>query len=145
MSDDGEQGFSWQAHPLRERAGRAAAGVLAVAALAVVAGQLMQSIWWSVFTVGFLLLALNRFFFPSRFVIDAEGITASYPVRRLRLRWDELRRFVHGRSGAFLSTRARPSWWDGHRGMLVLFGNEREAVIDRIRARLPEGVGSWAD
>ncbi|MDY7110180.1 MAG: hypothetical protein SYC29_16235 [Planctomycetota bacterium] len=144
MNDDDGQAFSWQAHPLRERAGRAVAGVLVVAALAVVAGQLMQSAWWSMFTIAFLLLALNRFFFPSRFVIDAEGITASYPVRRLRLRWDELRRFAHGRSAAFLSTRARPSWWDGRRGMLVLFGAEREAVIDRIRAHLPEGVGSWA-
>jgi hypothetical protein len=106
MSDDGGQDFSWQAHPLREGPGRAVAGVLAVATLAVLAGQLMQSVWWAVLTVAFLVLALNRFFFPSRFVIDAEGITACYPVRRLRLKWAELRRFAHDKSGAFLSTRA---------------------------------------
>ena len=144
MSDDGGQEFSWQAHPLRERAGRALVGVLAVAALAAAAGQLMQNVWWSALAIAFLLLMLNRFFFPSRFVIDDEGITASYPLKRLRLRWIDLRRFVHDRYGAFLSTRARRSWLDGYRGMHILFGDQREAVIGRIRAHLPEGAGSWA-
>ena len=144
MTTVGQQRFSWQAHPARERAGSAVFGTVAVILLAAAAGQMMQSLWWTIFALALLLIVLNRFFFPSRFAIDAAGITAIYPLRRSRLLWTDLRRFVHDRSGAYLSTRVRRSWLDAYRGMHILFGDQREAVIDRIRAHLPEGVGSWA-
>jgi hypothetical protein len=142
MTTIGQQRFSWQAHPARERAGAAVFGIVVVILLAAAAGQMMQSLWWTIFALALFLVFLNRFFFPSRFVIDEEGITARYPLRRLRLRWTDLRRFVHDRYGAFLSTRARRSWLDGYRGMHILFGDQRQAVLDRIRAHLPEGAGS---
>ena len=104
----------------------------------------MQNPWWGVLGAGIMLAALNRFFFPSHFEIDGEGITAEYPLRRLRLSWKDLRRFCHDRHGGYLSTRARRSWLDGYRGMHVLFGARRDAVIEQIRAHLPEGGGSWA-
>jgi hypothetical protein len=134
--------FSWQAHPARERIGHAAAALVAVMAMGVLSGLLMQSSLWGVLAVALLMLALNRFFFPSRFIIDGEGITAHYPLRRKRLCWTDLRRFARDESGGYLSTRVRPSRLDAYRGMHILFGREREAILTRIREHLPQGTAS---
>lgn len=142
-SDDRVEEFSWRAHPARECAGRATAAVLVIAALAFLAALLMRSSLWGVLAATVLMVALNRFFFPSRFAIDKEGITAHHPLRRQRLRWADLRRFAHDETAGFLSTRSRRSWLDSHRGMNVLFGDQRQSVIARIRGHLPEGARSW--
>ena len=101
-------------------------------------------LWWALLAAVVLVAALNRFFFPSRFVIDDQGITARYFFRRQRLRWDDLRRFAHDRNGGYLSSRSRRSWLDAYRGLHILFGEKRDAVIEHIRDRLPKGGGSWA-
>ena len=142
--DDRVEEFSWRAHPARERVGHATAAVLVIAALAFFAALLMRSTLWGVLSASLLMVALNRFFFPSRYAIDEEGITAHHPMRRQRLRWADLRRFAHDETAGFLSTRVRRSWLDSHRGMNVLFGAEGQAAIARIRGHLPEGARSWA-
>ena len=139
-----EQPFCWDAHPARERTGRAVLGGVVILAFAGLAGALMQSLWWGVFATFLLLVSLNRFFFPSRFTIDGAGITARCPLRRQRLGWDELRRFAVDEHGGYLSTRGRRSWIDAYRGMHIYFGRQRDAVVQRIRSRLPEGGGQWA-
>ncbi|MCP3905709.1 MAG: hypothetical protein GY715_18950 [Planctomycetes bacterium] len=128
--------FAWKAHPAREHAGRAAAAVVVIAALGVLAAVLMTSPWWALLTTAIMLLTLNRFFFPSRFRIDDEGITASYPLRSQRFRWVEGRRFVHGAEAGLLSTRARAARFEPRGSMHVLFGSHRDSVIERIRAHL---------
>ena len=87
----------------------------------------------------FLVVALNRFFFPSRFRIDPEGITARFPFQTQRLRWAEIRRFVVDEHGGYLSTRSKLSRLDAYRGLHILFGRHRQAVIDSIRTHLTKG------
>ena len=128
--------FSWHAHPAVERRGAAlrAAGVILIFAATI--AWSFQSAAWGIFSLVALVAALHRFFFPSRFTIDAEGITARYPLRTLHLDWSAVRRLVTDGRGAYLSTRRRRSWLDGYRGMHVLFGRDRAAVVARLKARL---------
>src|SRR5262245_16098716 len=128
--------YSWSAHPARERVHGLAGAALVIASTAI--GAWISFGWpWALLWVAVLMIALNRFFFPSRFAIDAEGITASYPLRRQRYRWSDLRRFVLDRNGGYLSSRGRRSALDAYSGMHLLFGANRQEVIDRIRARMP--------
>lgn len=129
--------FSWQAHPAGERAG---AAVLGAAIMLAVAGAILvsfRSFAWSGLALVVLLASLNRFYFPSRFRIDRDGIQARYPLRRQQFRWSDVRHFVVDAHGGYLSTRARRSWLDAYRGLHVLFGHERRNVIEHIRAHLP--------
>jgi hypothetical protein len=131
--------FSWQAHPAGERTGAAIIGSLIVAAAAGAIFMSFQNIFWSVLAVLVLVAALNRFYFRSRFIIDQEGITARYPLRSQRCRWDDVRRFLVDAHGGYLSTRSKRSGLDAYRGLHILFGRQRPAVIERIRAHLPKG------
>ncbi len=124
----------WQAHPMRERPGQ---GVLAIGIILVIAGFIyVTAAGAGLALLGSVLLicALNRFFFPSRFTIDEYGITAAYPMRRVRLRWSAVQRFVWDEHGGYLSTRPARSRLDAYRGMHLLFDEaQRQRIIHHIQ------------
>lgn len=128
----------WTSHPARQRPRDAVMAVFVVMMVAGAAGIFGGGSGWAVLAVVVLLLALNRFFFPSRFKIDEQGITASYPIRRQKLKWNRVRRFIHDDNGGYLSTRARRSWTDAYRGMHIQFGDDRRGIIDLINAKVAE-------
>jgi len=131
--------LSWRACPARQRPAAALLAGLAIAAVALACAAL-GGVFWGILAVVVLLVSLNRFFFPSRFVIDSEGVTATYLLGTQRFAWSEIRRFSCDRHGLYLSTRSRRSRLDAYRGLHLLFGGRREEVLCRIRASLaPKG------
>jgi len=130
--DPSAEAFTWRAHPAREHVGRTFGALLVMAALAVAVAFTAQSAIWGVGSFVLLILFLNRYFLPSRFEMDAEGITARFPLVRRRLEWRDVHQVVTGRLGAWLSPRRRPSFYDP-RGVQVLYGPERDAVVSRMR------------
>ncbi len=128
--------MTWRACPAAthpRRAIVAVAGILGIAAMLWTIGPL-ASIGGAILMV----VMLNVFFLTSRFTIDEEGITARYPLRRLHLRWSDVRRCFVDSDGGFLSRRHRPSRWD--RGMNLYFSDRRDEVVAAIYDHLPEGV-----
>lgn len=129
-------GYSWQAHPARQRPTQAALALGIIAMFAVAVLLTTQSIIWAAGSGLLLVSALNRFFLPSRFVIDATGITARYPFKSARLEWDAVRRAHFDTFGGYLSDIATPSRFDAFRGLHVLFGDDRDQAISAIRQRV---------
>ena len=87
-----------------------------------------------------LLLSLNRFFLPTSFAIDGDGITAAWPLKRRHMCWSDLHGFAHDAEGGYLSKQAQPSRWDAMlrgNGMHVLFGTHGNSIAEHIRAHLP--------
>ena len=125
--------FSWRVHPFRERIGVACFAVGVLGAMAWLAAELMQSLWWAVIAFLFLVASLNRFFLPSEFQIDDDGVSVRSFFKVSRLRWPQIRRFSHDEHGGFLSTRTRDSFFNSFQGIHLLFGENREAVVNRIR------------
>ncbi len=115
-----------------------AAGVIAVAAW--LSAEMMQQPAWGVFAALVLLAGCNRFFFPTKYELTEEGISARYPLKTVRYQWPELRRFVYDRTGGFLSPRAKRSFLDEYRGISLLFAQEPQKVVQEICQRLPSGA-----
>ena len=109
-----QQRIEWRSHPAREHTGRAMIGLVIIAGLTAVIFAGFGP-WWALGACVVLLLSLHRFYFPSRFVIDEQGITAAFLLRSRSLRWQDIRRFVHDQNGGYLSTRSRASSAPGSR------------------------------
>lgn len=129
--------YCWQVHPARKRWGTAllTSGLITFAAWLVVG--LMEQPSWGVFAVVVLVVGCNRFFFPTRYEIDNQGITARFPLRTVRYQWVELRRFLYDHSGGFLSPRIRRSPLDEYRGISLLFPDDAQSIIQEIQSHLP--------
>ena len=134
--DSSRTSLVWGVHPARDRVGATCFAAAVVAAMSWLSAAMMQSVWWGALAVVVLFVALRRFFLPSQFRIDAEGITARNSLSRQRYHWSQICRFSCDRRGGYLSTRSRSSVLDIFRGMHLLFGEDRETVVAQIRERL---------
>lgn len=136
VAETGEKTLTWQVHPARERPVAAVLVVLVVASLAWLCAELMQHWSWGLLGAAVLLAALNRFFLPTAYRVDADGVTAHLPGRSRHLRWDEIRRFEYDERGGLLSRRRSRSVLDTARSLPLLFNGNCETIAARIGARL---------
>lgn len=137
---------SWRAWPARKRPGKAAfaAGIILAFAALITSWCLLDgvslafSILAGAAALLVMVLALNRFFFPSSFTIDAHGLTANHPLRGRprRIEWKDVRRFLHDGHGGYLSRRAVASRFDAWQGMHILWDGDRDRLVSAIRARI---------
>jgi hypothetical protein len=136
-----EQSICWRVHPARERPAAMSGALAVIAAFAWLAAEWMEAWAWGLFAAALMIGLLHRFFFPSEFRVNAEGVEARHALHRQRLRWQEIRRFVHDAHGGYLSTRVRPSTLDAFRGMHLMFDGNSEAAVARIRRGLEREGG----
>lgn len=127
--------FCWKAHPARQRLRAAIAAASVIVCLAA-ATAVSFGTWWGIAAAVILIIALNRFCFPSSFEMDHERITARYPLRTQSMKLSDIRRFVHDQHGGYLSTRAKSSRMDAYTGMHLLFDANRAQIIARIEETL---------
>ena len=139
--------MEWTAHPLRECPYRAVLASLVILACGLLVALSISDVTGGVLAGGaamiFLFFMCNRFFLPSSYRMDENGIAVRYPVGTRSLRWEDLRRFPHDQSGGYLSTRIRGGMFDS-RGISVLFAGRGMEIIPRIKACMArsEGAGS---
>jgi hypothetical protein len=127
--------LEWTAHPARERPWTALAVLVAMVVLPAWLVNLCDSFAWSLFASLALLASLHRFFFATFYEITEEGLAARGVFRTRRIRWNDVRRVDVGRFAAWVSSVERPARFEGARGVLVLFGRQRDAVLAELRAR----------
>ena len=143
--DADQRAIHWRVHPAAERPAALALALAVIAVFGWLAADWMEFWAWGLFAAALMIGLLSRFFFPSDYQVDEEGVAARHGLTQQRLRWDEIRRFTHGARGGYLSTRSRPSALDGFRGVHLLFDGNGPAVVNRIQFQLAErSVGGSA-
>lgn len=140
-----EAAFTWSVHPARERPVR----TVLVSGVILLAGRFVQ-LESGLLIAGFgamlvLVLVLQRFFFPSRYRIDAAGLSEFGVWGQRTILWSAVRLAEIGGHGAWISELERRHWREGRRGVHVLFGSQREKITAHLRAHLPETVTPPAD
>ena len=130
---------SWTVHPLRRVPARGLAASGVIVSFCVLVGWAFSSVAWAAFSAAVLLLSTTAFWFPTRYVIDEEGVAFCRLGGERRRPWSDLRRlelFGGPDGGALLSPLPRASALDRVRGVELRWNNNRDAVIDAIRARM---------
>ncbi len=127
----------WTAHPFRERRGAAILGLILIASVTAASYWASGGLVWGYLAAPVLLVSLNRFFMPSRYEMDEAGITARYPFTTCRREWQDVERWASDDHGAILlPKRSGSKRRQRDRGMQILFGTQRTAVLDRLRFHL---------
>ena len=135
-----QQEIKWQAHPASQNFKKAVFAVVVIAILAMLIGVITDSTLWALFSIVILILALQRFFFPSHFIINEKLISANYLLGNKSLQWKYIRRFTHDANGGYLTTRKVASRLDAYRGMHIYFNHNRKVVIPAIEDRIRVAV-----
>jgi hypothetical protein len=140
MSAARREEFEWTAHPARERPWTALGVLVAIVVVPPWLIGFEESFAWSLFAAVLLVLSLHRFYFATYYAMTEEGLTARSLAGRRSVRWGDVTRLEVGRSAAWLSAARGPGWREQRRGVLILFGRQREEVLRRLKERLPAGA-----
>ena len=130
-----EPSLSWRSWPLVDEWPASLAKAALVAVMCAAVGVGFGGAGYALLAAAFLVLSLARFFLPSRFVLDAAGVSRRTPGGRGQLAWAQVRRVVVGQAGVFLSPFEKPSRLDSFRGVFLPFAGNAAEVTEFVRRR----------
>jgi hypothetical protein len=104
------------------------------------------SVFLTLLAAVILIVALWPVFTPTRYLLDAKGVTLTRPFRRDFRPWDKFRRYDVGRLNVLLSPFPSPSRLDSFRGLVLRLAGNRDEVVAFVAKRLQavtEGPDIW--
>ncbi len=131
----GDQSLSWRSWPLADEWPGSLVKAAVVVAMCAAVGVAFGGVGYALLATVFLVLSLARFFLPTRFVLDAAGVTRRSAAGRGQLAWTQIRRVVVGKAGVFLSPFERPSRLDSFRGVFLPFAGNAAEVTEFVRGK----------
>ena len=121
------QSATWVSHPLREEpAAKSAALVVVILGVSLIVGMSFQSGAFAFVALALLVVAMARYFFATRYVLDEAGVGISHLGVRRHYAWAQFRRVARHPNGVFLSTFAKPHRLDPFRGQFLRATNPDE-------------------
>ncbi|MCH9031572.1 MAG: hypothetical protein IIB00_04860 [candidate division Zixibacteria bacterium] len=128
--------FEWVSHPLKQSYYKSILAIGSVIASAILCGYFMDSPGFGLLGGVVLFLSLGRFFFPTRYKLDRDGISVKTITTNVTHKWSRYRSMYPDRNGALLSPFMGPSRLESFRGLYITFTDNREQIVEFIRARL---------
>jgi hypothetical protein len=122
--------LQWTSHPVK----RKPLVSVAVTAFILLSGLLMywstESNTFTVLTLVILFASLAKFYFPTSYTLNREGVTIKTTTQKLFKPWSMYRSFYPDRKGILLSPFARPTRLENFRGLYIMCADN----LDEVRA-----------
>lgn len=128
--------MTWVTHPMKRKPVRA---TLVTVFILVCGGLVYYMTGWAWFAVlGVLILfgSLAKFYFPTRYTLDEEGVTVKTTTQTLKKPWSMYRSSYRDKNGVLLSPFVEPSRLENFRGLYLIFDNNGDDVTSFIARRL---------
>lgn len=121
------QSATWVSHPLREEpVAKSATLAVVILGVSLIVGMSFQSGAFAFVALVLLVVAMARYFFATRYVLDEAGVGISHLGVRRHYAWAQFRRVARHPNGVFLSTFAKPHRLDPFRGQFLRATNPDE-------------------
>lgn len=128
----------WTVHPLlQEPRSRSILLIAIILTLSIAISFSFQSPGWGFLSGALLTAAMSRYFLPTRYVLNGQGITISHLGSRQHLPWAGFRRAVPRPNGVFLSPFTTPHRLDAFRGCYLRFRDNKDEVLHVIQNNIP--------
>lgn len=130
--------MNWKVHPLVDQGAKAVLLVLIVVAVLVLVRMTEPELMWTVLSGVVLIVSLARYFFPTTYILDERGITIRFLGIEQHRPWTQFRSHYVGRTGVLLSPFGKPHRLESFRGHYMLFGDNREEVVEFVRTHIKQ-------
>ena len=118
---------SWTSHPLKEEPPQKSISLIfIITGVSIIAHLSFDSSIFAFLSCALLTTAMSRYFLPTQYQIDSQGLTISHFGTRRQHPWTNFRRAVRHPNGIFLSPFTHPHRLDAFRGHFVRTTNSDE-------------------
>ncbi len=141
-----EQTLNWVSHPFVRSTGKSVIAVSAVTVSIIFGAWYLESVIFGALAGLVMFGSLAKFFLPTRYTFDSEGITVKTTTQTYTRPWSMFRSFYADKNGVLLSPFIAPSRLENFRGLYVTFDNNSDAVLDFVKEHVipPDGIGESA-
>ena len=126
----------WQSHPVVDDYPRSIMAVAIIAAVCFAVYAAFQSVGYVLLSVVVLGASLSRYFLPTDYELDDQGISVRFLGKRRRTAWDEFHRYDRHKDGLFLSPFEERSRLDSFRGTFLRFRRNAEEVTGFVERKI---------
>lgn len=143
MSEPAAPQLVWVAWPARQRPGLSAGVALLILGLSLGAMAAYGSGWYGFITLVILTGTLTPHYFPTRYGFDERGVSWQRLTGRGQRPWSALRAWWDMGDRVLLGPGPRLAGWLARkRGVTLLLGDQRAAVVAELTRRLGPPVSS---
>lgn len=135
-ADDDGPVLEWKCHPAKSRPGVSVLVTVFIMAIVLLVHYTTDSRWMAVLAGIILFASLAKFYFPTLYRLTDENVTVKTTTQTLVKPWSMYRSFYSDKKGVLLSPFGRPSRLEAHRGIRLMFENNRDEVIDFVKQRI---------
>ncbi len=128
--------ISWRSFPCVEEPGTSAFVFVVIAGFLYIVWDWTRQWYMVALCAAVLFAALLRFFVPSRYTLDEDGVSVRTGPFVKRRPWRAFRNAYFHRVGVHLSPFEKPSWKDSFFGVFLRYSGNRERVETFVKERL---------
>ena len=129
----------WRSHPIVGEYPRSLLCPAIVLAICVGVYYSFESLGWALLSAGFFAVSLARYFLPTSYELNADGVRVSFFFTVKSIRWSSVRRVDGHRQGLHLSPFERPSLLDSFRGTFLRFRDNADEVVSFVESKVGTG------
>jgi len=126
----------WRSHPIVDDYPRSLLCPAVVLAICAGVYYSFDSLGWALLSAGFLAISLARYFLPTLYELNADGIRVSFFFTVTSIPWSSVRRVDGHRQGLHLSPFEQPSRLDSFRGTFLRFRGNADEVVSFVESKI---------
>jgi hypothetical protein len=123
--------LEWTVWPARRRPAVSILVAALIVGLSAAAVLVYQSPWYGVMVASGLFIATMSHYLPTRYRIDAQGVSLNTPLSSASKEWAAFAVWSTDDWGVFLSTSSRPTRLQ--RGIYLPFDDNKDAVTEYVK------------
>lgn len=128
--------LNWRIHPFK-RDWKVSGGLCLVLLLVpILTTAYVGSLALGIFFMVVMLVSLSRFFLPTEYQLNSDGVTIKSTFGTQQRNWAQFRSCYPDKNGVLISPFAGPSRLENFRGMYLIFEKNREEVLAFVRHHL---------
>jgi hypothetical protein len=139
----------WTVHPVRRRPFVSVLVTLLIIGITAAVFYTTNSRIFGVLALVIMLLSLAKFYFPTRYSFDPQGITIGTTTQSLRKKWSQYRSYYPDKNGVLLSPFSEPSRLENFRGLYIMTERDnRDDIIAYVKDHIgtsPESEQNTSD
>ncbi len=134
--------LEWTVHPMKRHRWVTILVTIFIFVVSAVVLYTTESRWFAVFAMVVMMLSLAKFYFPTHYKLDDEGVFIRTTTQKLHKPWSQYRSCYADKNGVLLSPFAEPSRMENFRGLYVMFWNNKDEVTAFVKSQIERAVAS---
>lgn len=135
---------SWKIHPVKRKPWLSALTTLVVLMFTFMVYVSTQSTFFCILSLIVLFASLAKFYMPTGYTLTEKEVIVKTTTQTLKKEWSLYRSCWPDKNGILLSPFVAQSRLENFRGLYLIFGENREEVIEFVKERIAAQVGAKA-